>query len=425
MNRFAVWFAPFLFVLLPVPAAEACLWDSTTLATERSEFPGVLELITGKFPRHSSAYYEWRIEDRLAQLEAEPRELATILALRDDIAVGYDKLGRHDEAIAYGTDTLELEPDRYESHANLGTFLLHAGRFEDGLSHLRHAIEINPDAHFGREIYQIRLVEWVLEYGREDDGNIRLPIKWVETSHLSAPPAESDDPETWHLRAGALAARSNNFAAYLEKHQPEWNAPSGENPNLNNALHGVLGMMRFGNYNSPVLLEALGDLLLESGETWWEHARQLAARAYLHASYVVDDKEAAAAYCQLTRGALRKQTVPSFGTGITKMTLDDIERDLKPELAEAEAWFAELKANERRWIAEGADVEAKFAATYLSEPIYIEHTSHLEWRAFWLKVLDVALFALVAALIFAFFYVRSRRKRRKQAAEQAAFPNGG
>ena len=44
--------------------AWACLWDNDTLQMERLRFPSVLEIITGKFVRHSPAYYAWRIVDR-------------------------------------------------------------------------------------------------------------------------------------------------------------------------------------------------------------------------------------------------------------------------------------------------------------------------------------------------------------------------
>ncbi len=37
----------------------ACLWDTDTLQMERQRFPDALELITGKFLRHSREFYDW------------------------------------------------------------------------------------------------------------------------------------------------------------------------------------------------------------------------------------------------------------------------------------------------------------------------------------------------------------------------------
>src|SRR3954469_12416704 len=84
----------FLFVI--TSATQACLWDWDTLQMERRRFPGTLEMLTGKFVRHSSAYYEWRIQDRTKRIRSQ----ADDPGLADDLAVAYSKLGRHTEAIA-------------------------------------------------------------------------------------------------------------------------------------------------------------------------------------------------------------------------------------------------------------------------------------------------------------------------------------
>jgi hypothetical protein len=51
------YLAPSVFVAaLLVPAiAVACMWDYDTIKMERTRFPSTLELITGKFLRHSPA----------------------------------------------------------------------------------------------------------------------------------------------------------------------------------------------------------------------------------------------------------------------------------------------------------------------------------------------------------------------------------
>src|SRR5262245_5321657 len=116
MNRLAICGAAVLPLVL-TSAALACLWDSDTLQMERLRFPGALEIITGKFVRHSRAYYEWRIIDRRAKLAATPNDPALI----DDLAVAYAKLGRPEEGIAILEKSLALAPDRYETLSNLGT----------------------------------------------------------------------------------------------------------------------------------------------------------------------------------------------------------------------------------------------------------------------------------------------------------------
>ncbi|MCH1440611.1 MAG: hypothetical protein L7W43_13205, partial [Rubripirellula sp.] len=64
-----------VLLLCTVPAGfdcGACLWDRDTLVMERQRFPTALELITGKFLRHSADFYRWRVDDRRKRIEAEP-----------------------------------------------------------------------------------------------------------------------------------------------------------------------------------------------------------------------------------------------------------------------------------------------------------------------------------------------------------------
>ena len=58
-------FAMVVAAALVPSAAVACLWDSDTIKMERSRFPTTLELITGKFLRHSPEFYEWVRREKL------------------------------------------------------------------------------------------------------------------------------------------------------------------------------------------------------------------------------------------------------------------------------------------------------------------------------------------------------------------------
>ena len=79
--------------LLVFMACESfgCLWDRDTLWMENKKFPMALELITGKFRRHSKHCYEWRQQEVLAMLKTNPK----YLRLLDDLGVSYDKIGKH------------------------------------------------------------------------------------------------------------------------------------------------------------------------------------------------------------------------------------------------------------------------------------------------------------------------------------------
>ncbi|MCC5828302.1 MAG: hypothetical protein JJU36_02535 [Phycisphaeraceae bacterium] len=337
------WTTILIILLLSHTPLAACLWDYDTLRQEAMRFPSALALITGNFNRHSEALYRWRIEDRKARLAEKPDDLA----LMDDLAAAYDKIGEPGRAVELMRRSLELAPQRYETHANLGTVLLHNGQLEEGLGFIRSAIEINPDAHFGREIYQQRLVEWLMS--RSVEGEFTLPLRH---SHRD----QSDTP--WYSQY--------SFARFLEENHFEGGGMSEED--RQEAIRGVLGMMRFGRHDSPILLEALGDLLTATHQT--SDAKQLAARAYLKASYVVEGSEARQAYREMASAALEGQSRSRL-LGHDSILLDQVEFELAAELRAGEAHFQKIIDDQERWIAEGKNPEAEFYLKYDHEPEFL------------------------------------------------------
>lgn len=170
-------FIELLAVLLLAPATLACLWDYDTLAAEARGRPGTAEVLVGWIDRWPDEVYEIRLQRAEASLTDDP----STLALYDDAGVACDRLGRHDEAIEWmarkraALDALSApnSEHEYRYHANLGTFYVHRwihnGGDRDDIAdvelareHIAEAIEINPEAHFGREVVQLRLIESLL-----------------------------------------------------------------------------------------------------------------------------------------------------------------------------------------------------------------------------------------------------------------------
>jgi hypothetical protein len=120
-------------------------------------------------------------------------------------------------------------------------------------------------------------------------------------------------------------------------------------------MQSVLGMMRFATYDSPILLEALASLLA-AGHHPQQDARQLAARALLQASYKTQSNAAESE-------AFRKAAGMALSTH-DGYTLERLEREFEQELVEAATWTAAVEADEQRWIAAHADVEAEFHSKY-------------------------------------------------------------
>lgn len=327
-----------------LPSAHACLWDEDTLAMEKRAFPSALELITGRFPRHGEDYYRWRAADRQKRVDAGTATLEDL----DDLAVAYEKLGDPEKAIEIMRAAEAKEPNRYRTVANLGTFLIHAGRLEDGLKEIRRAIEINPDAHFGREIYQALLVEYVLS--KRKGGTLALPM-WPDVAQGHRLPG--DGFARFVLQRKGLHTEDTGGVEQAEE--------------IRRAVKGVLGMMRFGNHASPVLLEALGDLLTvgDLERNWEGSARLLAARAFLRAAST-QEGDARAAYRAKADAVVAMQR--SSNPDVIRMRLEEVEEALATEVKQAEALRAKVLADEKRWIENGEDPSARFAETYLGKP---------------------------------------------------------
>lgn len=335
----------------------ACLWDYDTLKMERIAVPTAHEAIVGYFVRHSDEYYQWRIKNRLA-IPVEQRSPSDY----DDIAVALEKLGRHDEAIQTIEEKIERWPeeDRYESEANLATFLIHSGRLSDGLTHIDRALRINPDAHFGREIYQKRLVEYLIESNVRD---------------------ESEASETTRMRFDEYLFRMRDEDATGEETSTEY----GE------AVEGLIGMLRFGNHDSPILLAALGDLLsshLPPDDRASANANRLAARAYLVAARF-SEEPARSQHRESAKLALQMQVGE---------TLPQIEKELKQELDQASSLQARIAADESTWVAEDANLDERFEAKYGEiPPLSISLRSQVRNVTRWLvPVLGISIVAALA-----------------------------
>lgn len=325
-----LWIALILTPLIALFPGEsrACLWDRDTLAQERGRFPELNELLAGLFNRHSPAFYAWRAKEREAQIAASPTNLAAL----DDLGVAYDKLGRHEEAIATGNKALALDPRRYETLANLGTFYVHAGRFALGLPLLEKAVEVNPAAHFGREKIQVALVKYVAK--ASEKGPLKLPVTTND---------------------GAERGFAVFYARLLRPTDDSGSLTSAER---DEAITGLAGMMRFGTHQHPILAEALGDVL--SFPQVGSQEQQLAARAYLKSALAVNDPAARAAYEKKAEEILHSQEGAK---------LADLQKAFADELAQGEAWAAQIAADEAKWIAEGVDAEASYEKKYADSPV--------------------------------------------------------
>lgn len=318
-----------LAIALAGVAMTPCLWDSDTLDTELRGLPEAFDLIIGKWHRHSDAYYE----DRVATLAGKS---TLSLADYDDLAVAYEHLDQRDKAIeAMGrkANALAGKPDeehQYRYHANLGTFYAHDGRYEEALRELRTAVEINPQAHFGREVFQIELIEYVAAAKKD-------PAVWGRHSSLR--------------HAGySMPFMVGSDAIHVGPRR------SGERTLDWDVAHKALaGMLRFGGLEGAELYRGLAELYLSKRHlnlAWWAYGR------------AIERGHPAAAGLALVRKSIERHWDDARrheNTGHVNPTQADYAR----KRSAADAWLASFQAAEAAAVARGEDVRSDDALKLL------------------------------------------------------------
>jgi hypothetical protein len=247
---------------------------------------------------------------------------------------------------------------------------MHNGEMQKGVDAVKKALKINPNAHFGRERYQLYLGEYILS--RTKDGIVQLPL--------------------------AQRGQSNFYDFLYERYMKgKIAAGSTKDKELSLAIKGVSGMMTFANYKSPVLLEALADLLMKTNSVGG--SGHLGSRAYLKASFEVKDENMKKAY-HTKASASREYSYgperhynrdspnkldsaeymlnPEKGNVLYQM--NQLEIALKLEVQSAEIWYDSIRVNELKWLKEKKNPDSMFAITYYKDPKSIKAVSEYETK---------------------------------------------
>lgn len=231
------------FLLSTACSIQACLWDNDTLRHESEEFPGLIEVATGWFERNPPLYYQMRLDRMKTVIEKTPADLEAY----DNAAVAADRLGDDRTALSIiakkKAQLTKIDPavksqkeHWYRFYANEGTFYVHLwirdGKKPDqknllrqSIADLKRVLEINPDAHFGRETVQLALIESMLhgqdvefddrKFSREQilkglQGLVVLGNAWESSAVFEemaawAPPDKANLANLLSLRAGEIA----------------------------------------------------------------------------------------------------------------------------------------------------------------------------------------------------------------------------
>ena len=95
--------------------------------------PGIAEILAGKWEKHSQFFYEQRVLKMKVLIAKEPDNLPAY----DNLAVGYESLGRPRFSAIAAENEEHIKPGEYTTYANEGTFDLHKGDFDNGILYIR------------------------------------------------------------------------------------------------------------------------------------------------------------------------------------------------------------------------------------------------------------------------------------------------
>lgn len=99
-----------------------------------------------------------KIEQHLRELEHDYKAKPQFEIL-SDFALNLVKAGKLNEAEIIFRELIQIYPNNYALHANLGTTYELLGKNELALKHIKKSVEINPNAHRGSEWIHIQLLE--------------------------------------------------------------------------------------------------------------------------------------------------------------------------------------------------------------------------------------------------------------------------
>ena len=296
--------------------AHACLWDYDTFKEESIGRRELVQVLGGDLQKHSRAFYEAKVAYTRPMIDGggAPKERY------DDLAVALARLGQLDEAIAVLGEKERRFPGEYTTLANLGTFLGMKGELQGSLEKLERAVAKWPDAHFGREVFQVQLLKLLLRAQKDPELLRRENLLGLEMDVTDAGIKGTSYSKARKRRAATAAS-----------------------PVPAKAIEALVGMIRFGEAQElPAVWSALGWALMWQGDT------QLAIRAMRRAELLGD------------------ASAGSYGGAMATILRDlKLEQSCCPEPGHpgaVKAWQVATKRLDREWAAGQAATGRRQAA---------------------------------------------------------------
>lgn len=351
-------------------------------------FAMVHDVIHERYPVRGPAYYRERDRIVREKLKALPPGSPEAFDLTDDLGVGLDKLGRAGEAVQPLRDKLARQlkvgqggKQLYTTFANLGTFLIHANmkaamagdatakaNVKEGLEFIKKSIDVNPEAHFGREEWQLHIGEYLLaalddptlltkfdcvgnswRFLQKDRDHEQLAIDRLRGGYLGHEKLANVFDARGELLDTKMRDRIRSFIRAVGADSGYPNSILKDPVPFDEPTLGIIGMWRQGGGANPYFAVALGEIMLRVGQryiawTSYERAHMLADRY----GWKPDHAAALREHCRE-----RQQSI------ILDRPRDneaEIRSQFQAELAYGQKYQKEYHEYEAKQIAAGADI---------------------------------------------------------------------
>lgn len=380
-------------VQVPPPHHRSKQFGGTSL-----RFAMVHDTLHQRFFKHGKAYFKKRNEASRAAMKMEIPE-GTIdvqpsieyFDHMDNLGVGYEKLGKYDDAIETMRHKLAMQSEiengwrerpklspedysLYKTYANLGTFIVHKQLFSrdadsanrgaamrEALEHIKTAIKINPGAHFGREDWQQVIMEFMI--GVQQRPGLLLKYDMVGNRLDVMPDMQGAFRDGWVEARGSgsvFVPRTREWITRVGaegKWASDVESVHSEPVPFDEPVLGMIGMWMLGGGANPHFSLALAETMLRVGQ------HELAWKAYRRAldtsgRFSTDEEthQKFIVHCDARQEDLEKRIAETSGE-TAAAARERLEDEFKKNLAEGIAYQQALADYEAAQINAGVAID--------------------------------------------------------------------
>ena len=295
----------------------------------------VERVLAGNYLRHTSHYYRWFLKEQQKDIKKNGPSAMSSLGL----AAAYTNLGQLSKAAKAIESRIKVEPNRYSLQIAAGEiYLLSSNRSRAGAAFDR-AFQMNPNGEFTKDGFAHHVLDYMSMQAARD--RRKIPMVTV--------------PE----RGGGYPKLGfSHFFQERGRRSGVYPAHSWKNGGREQALDGLLNLVLCGYRRSPYVYEAIGDLLSEGKIAGKGDYRELAAMAYLRASYVVGDS----IWSRLEYRKLAQQMLPQK----TKKSLKSLEKRFGRSIRKGTKNYKLVRILEQKWAKKRMNLEKRYEKVFLT-----------------------------------------------------------